>query len=146
MKNLGNTEFEANLQLSSTKGRDRKMEQSSHKEVRRANFDPYEGDENYIFISYSHENSDKVIPVLEMLNAKGFRIWYDKGISVGNRHQTIIAEHISRCSVFMAFHSKESVKSDFCPNEINWAIKKKKTNVSVYLEKDVELVPRFVHN
>ena len=49
----------------------------------RCSFTPYEGNEKYIFVSYSHSNSDKVAPILEKLNDEGFRIWYDEGIEWG---------------------------------------------------------------
>ena len=42
----------------------------------------YEGNENYIFVSYAHKDSDRVIPIIEELDAAGFRIWYDSGIEV----------------------------------------------------------------
>lgn len=51
----------------------------------RCSFKPYEGDEKYIFISYSHQNGDIVAPILEKLNSEGLRIWYDEGIEWGDR-------------------------------------------------------------
>ena len=46
----------------------------------RCSFNPYEGKEKYIFISYSHSDSEIIIPILEELNSNGYRIWYDDGI------------------------------------------------------------------
>ena len=40
-----------------------------------AGFTPYEGDENYIFVSYAHKNSDEIISVMEVMDRAGFRIW-----------------------------------------------------------------------
>ena len=36
--------------------------------------EPYSGNEPYLFISYSHKDIDAVIPVIEFLQGKGFRI------------------------------------------------------------------------
>ncbi|MBQ1488402.1 MAG: toll/interleukin-1 receptor domain-containing protein, partial [Lachnospiraceae bacterium] len=44
---------------------------------------PYEGKEKYIFISYSHKDTDRVMPIISRLMNEGFRVWYDDGISPG---------------------------------------------------------------
>ncbi len=104
----------------------------------KCSFEPYEGSEKYIFISYAHEDIDRVAPVLEKLNEAGFRIWYDEGIEWGTEWPEEIAKHISGCCVCMPFHSKKSAISQNCRNEINYALKLNKTILSVYLE-DVKL-------
>lgn len=104
----------------------------------RCSFSPYEGDEKYIFVSYSHSNGDKVAPILERLNSEGFRIWYDDGIEWGSEWPESIASHLRQCEVCMAFHSKASVLSANCRQEIHYALKMQKGILSVYLE-DVEL-------
>lgn len=104
----------------------------------KCSFDPYEGSEKYIFVSYSHANSDRVAPILEKLNFEGFRIWYDDGIEWGTEWPEAIASHLQRCEVCMIFHSSESIVSLNCRQEINYAIKLRKSILSVYLE-DVRL-------
>lgn len=104
----------------------------------RCSFIPYEGNDKYIFISYSHSDSDKVASILEKLNSEGFRIWYDDGIEWGTEWPDAIASHLTRCEVCMAFHSKKSIVSPNCRQEIYYALKMKKWILSVYLE-DVEL-------
>ena len=44
----------------------------------------YSGDEPYLFISYAHKDSERVLPVILSLQEKGFRVWYDEGIEVGS--------------------------------------------------------------
>ena len=34
----------------------------------------YEGKEPFIFISYSHKDSDRVVPIIEGLQQRGFRV------------------------------------------------------------------------
>lgn len=104
----------------------------------RCSFSPYEGDQKYIFVSYSHSNGDKVAPILERLNSEGFRMWYDDGIEWGSEWPESIASHLRQCEVCMAFHSKASVLSANCRQEIHYALKMQKGILSVYLE-DVEL-------
>ena len=99
---------------------------------------PYEGDEKYIFVSYCHKDSEEVFPIIEQMVKDGYRVWYDEGINPGNDWPEIIADHLSRCSVCIAFISEKSVDSHDCRREINFALLKKKTLISIYLE-DVEL-------
>lgn len=41
-------------------------------------FSLYEGNNKYIFVSYSHLDGDAIPPILESLDREGFRIWYDE--------------------------------------------------------------------
>lgn len=95
---------------------------------------PYEGLEPYVFVSYSHKDSEKVFAILKRLQTQGLRIWYDKGIEWGSEWPDDIAEHISNCQCFMAFHSKNSKNSRNCRQEIYFAIRNEKDILSVYLE------------
>ena len=101
-------------------------------------FKPYEGDEKYIFISYSHRDGERVRPIFERLFCEGFNIWYDDGIDVGTEFPEVIAEHIKNCSEYIYFISNNSVNSDFCRNELTVARSKKKRILPVYLE-DTEI-------
>ena len=97
-------------------------------------FKPYEGDEPYIFISYSHKDDTKILHILEELNKKNFRIWYDEGIEVGAEWRDSIAMHIWNCDAFIIFFSKDSIVSENCKDEIALAAERKKKILSVYLE------------
>ena len=104
----------------------------------KCSFNPYEGNEPYIFVSYAHKDSAAVFSIIEKLNERGFRIWYDEGIELGSEWPEDIANHIDKCSALIAFHSSNSVKSNNCRHEINFAIEGYKDILSIYLEK-VEL-------
>ena len=66
---------------------------------------PYEGSEPYVFISYSHKDSDRVFPILQRLQAEGIRIWYDKGIEWGSKWDNYIARRVHNCDCVIAFLS-----------------------------------------
>ena len=68
----------------------------------RCSFNPYEGKEKYIFISYSHSDSEIIIPILEELNSNGYRIWYDDGIEWGSEWPESVAQHLHNCEICMA--------------------------------------------
>ena len=96
-------------------------------EQKTANFTPYEGDEPYIFVSYSHEDSFRVIPLLNALNKAGYRIWYDGGIHAGYNWRESVGTHIMDCSVCMPLLSTESLQSPICMDEIDYAQAESKT-------------------
>ena len=105
---------------------------------KKASFVPYDGGEDYIFISYAHKDSEYVIPVLERMNSEGYRIWYDDGISPGTEWDANIAKHIRKCSFFMAFISHNYLGSDNCKDELSFVRELNKNRVLIYLE-DVSL-------
>lgn len=98
----------------------------------------YEGKEPYVFISYSHKDTEKVIPIIEGLQKKGFRVWYDAGIEAGSEWPEYIAEHIFSCGCVIAFVSSNYAFSKNCKQEIRFAINKNKSIIVAYLE-DFEL-------
>ena len=100
----------------------------------------YEGNQPYIFVSYAHKDQAEVLPILEAMKARGFRIWYDSGIEAGTEWPEFIAEHLLGCDCFLAFLSPRSAASENCRNEINLAVSRKKKILIVYLE-DTTLSP-----
>ena len=103
---------------------------------------PYEGFKPYIFISYSHRDSDRVFPILKHLASKGYRLWYDEGIDPGSEWPEAIASHLAKCYICIAFISRNSLNSQNCRREINFALnpQKKLRFLSVMLE-DAEMTP-----
>ncbi len=98
----------------------------------------YEGDKPFIFISYSHEDSNTVSQVITELQKRGYRIWYDEGIDPGTEWDKNIAEHVENCGYFIAFISKNYISSSNCKDELNFARDLEKKRFLVYIE-DVDL-------
>ena len=65
----------------------------------------YEGQEPYIFISYAHKDSNTVLPIIQGLQERGFRVWYDAGIEIGTEWPQYIATHLKHCHSCLAFVS-----------------------------------------
>ncbi|MBQ7321108.1 MAG: leucine-rich repeat protein [Clostridia bacterium] len=99
---------------------------------------PYKGNENYIFISYAHKDSARVLPILETLAAEGFRIWFDEGIEVGSEWPAFVAARVRGCARMIYFVTEASVDSKNCRNEVNLAYTKDKEILVAYLDR-VEL-------
>lgn len=94
----------------------------------------YEGSESYIFISYAHRDSDKVMPILRRLRESGCRVWYDEGIAPGSEWPEDIARHLDGSAMVIAFVTPNSMASANCRREINFALSREKPFLSVVLE------------
>ena len=101
---------------------------------------PYEGTEPFFFVSYSHQDSERVYSVLSEMEKRGYRFWYDDGIEPGMEWPESIAEHLSASYACVAFISKTSLESMNCRREINFALSRNKNFLSVILE-PVEMTP-----
>ena len=53
-----------------------------------------DNDQNYVFVSYSHDDYKEVYYDLAHLYCKGVRFWYDKGLSAGEDWEREVQEHI----------------------------------------------------
>lgn len=93
----------------------------------------YEGNDPYIFFSYSHRDSAIVIPIVEKMQEAGFRIWYDQGIEAGSEWAQYISTHILNCSVFVALLSDNYDQSPNCHDEVHMAKTYRKDILSIYL-------------
>lgn len=100
----------------------------------------YEGNEDYVFVSYAHKDSRRVLPAIAMLQSEGFRVWFDDGIETGSEWSEYIAGRLKGCRCFLVFLSRAANESPNCRREINYAIKLQKDTLVVYLE-DCELSP-----
>ncbi len=96
-------------------------------------FPSYRGDEPYIFVCYSHEDSGVVFAELDRLHELGVNIYYDEGISPGDEWTQALADAIDGSSAFLFFVSSASVASRHCRNEVQYALDEKKPLVSVHL-------------
>lgn len=95
----------------------------------------YEGREPYIFVSYAHRDSERVFEVLEELQERGYRLWYDDGIAPGSEWPEDIAQHLDGSAMVIAFVTPNSMKSQNCRREINFSLSREKPFLSVLLEK-----------
>lgn len=95
----------------------------------------YEGAEPYIFISYAHKDSAKIMPIITALQQRGFRIWFDGGIEAGSEWPEYVAEHLLKSGCVVAFITPNAVASPNCRQEINFAIDEEKPLLVVHLEK-----------
>jgi TolB-like protein/Flp pilus assembly protein TadD len=96
--------------------------------------------ESFIFVSYSHVNSDVVGKEISRLQEQNFKIWYDDRISLGTKWREELANSILECDLFLLFVSPDYVFSDHCQGELHLALEHQRRVLAVHLE-PTELTP-----
>lgn len=100
-------------------------------------FKPYEGKKPFLFVSYSHRQSERVVSTIRVLHEKGWRLWYDEGIPAGSDWPANIARHMEDCEAVLFFLSETALLSPNCLSEIRTATRLQKPILVLRLE-DVE--------
>ena len=105
-------------------------------------FKPYEGNKPFLFISYSHRQSDQVVACIRILHEQGWRLWYDEGIPAGSDWPANIARHMESCEAVLFFLSETALQSPNCLSEIRTAARLHKPILVLRLE-DAEPGPEW---
>ena len=99
-----------------------------------APFPAYEGDEPYIFISYSHDDSELVFTEIEKFHKDGYNVWYDEGITSGEGWHEIVENSILNSSLLVFFISENAIDSKNVRNEVFLADDEDIPIIKIYLE------------
>lgn len=95
----------------------------------------YRGNEPYVFISYSHKDEELVYHEICWLQAQGINVWYDTtGIGLGREWSDEIASAIQGAEWFVYFISPESVASEHCRRELNFAQAEGCSVIAIHLQ------------
>ena len=94
---------------------------------------------NYIFLSYSHVDKDAINIISTKIKNDGYGVWYDNGINAGSEWSEDIAIHIEKAKVFVAFITKDYIKSENCKDELSYARENSLIIILVFLKKEVEI-------
>ena len=97
-------------------------------------FVPYQGVDDYIFVSYAHKDSARVFDVIRLLHQQKYRIWYDQGIEIGADWPQVVAEKLLNSALVLIFISKNALLSQNCQREIHYAVSQKKNMLVVFLD------------
>ncbi len=98
----------------------------------------YKGDRPFIFLSYSHKDKADAEQITRSLINRGFRVWYDEGLTPATEWDETVAIRVETCSFFIALISRNYLASENCRDELNFARDRKRQRLLIYLE-DVEL-------
>ncbi|MEP5566486.1 MAG: TIR domain-containing protein [Halioglobus sp.] len=97
-------------------------------------FPAYRGDQDYLFVCYSHTDDDIVYADMEALRQHNVNLWYDEGISAGLSWRGEIANAIPGAQKLLFFISKSSLESTHCLREVHFAIDHDIEVIPIYLE------------
>ena len=108
-------------------------------------FKPYEGSNPYVFVSYSHRDSETVIDTIRLVHDRRYRLWYDEGIPAGSDWPRNIAVHMRDCRMVLFFLSRTALESPNCLSEMTTAARQGKPVLLMKLEDipEKEYPPRW---
>ena len=87
------------------------------------------------FVSYSHADTEAVRELVDIISRElNFPVWYDNNLHGGDHYFSIIAERILRYEYFIFVVSPNSVSSEFCTMELEFAKSEKRKILAVWLE------------
>ncbi len=88
-----------------------------------------------LFISYAHDDNDRVEPVVKIVKSNGREVWIDKGgIQAGEGWAGEIVRAIKAAGGVMVMCSERAFESDHIKREIYLADRYKKTLLPIFLE------------
>ncbi len=100
-------------------------------------------DEPDVFLSYSHRDKERLLPLFAELQRSGLKIWFDYGIRAGAEWEEEIIQQLAKSKSFLFFVSESSLLSSNCRDELYQARKKNKKFINVLLD-NVDLTkPEF---
>jgi len=92
-----------------------------------------------IFISYSSDDQQRVMLIVDTLKKSGFSVWFDKNIlTAGQEFAAGIFKGIDGCKVFILIISHAAMSSPWVQNELTVATQKNKHILPIFFE-EVEL-------
>ncbi len=90
--------------------------------------------DNHVFVSYAHADSRLVLREIETLKTNGIDVYYDDGITPGSEWSEQLAGAIKNSHHFIYFITPNSVASENCRRELNFAIAENIPVLAVHLE------------
>ena len=65
----------------------------------------------YIYIQFSHDDADTVLPVIKKLQAENYNILFDKNYNEEDKYRYQNVQKMTQAAAFMLFYSKSAAKS-----------------------------------
>lgn len=98
--------------------------------------------ENSIFISYSHKDIASVNKIVEVMKKASQKpVWYDSNLRGGDYYFSEIANQIIQSTHFVFIVSDNSINSDWCLRELEFAASERKIIIAIWLD-NISIPPR----
>src|SRR5262245_12600564 len=78
-----------------------------------------------IFISYSSEDRDRLLPLVEALRKTGWSVFWDRNIPAGRAWREVIGSELLGCRTIIVVWTKNSVTSDWVLEEADIGMAKR---------------------
>lgn len=96
---------------------------------------PYEGNDKFIFVSFSSSDSQAVFNDIRKYQDLGYNVWYDDCDSSNEKEcKKIRIMHLKQSDLLIVFVTNASMASDLVKKEIKYAVKHNKNIIPIYLE------------
>jgi tetratricopeptide (TPR) repeat protein len=102
--------------------------------------EPENNDHSRVFICYAREDRNTVYPEVDRLRKLAFDIHIDRHITPGVQWMEAVADAIASCQLVLFYASENSIRSDYCAQELRFALRHGINIVTVMLSK-VDLPP-----
>ena len=76
----------------------------------------------YIYIQYSHDDAEKVIPIIKYLRSRNYNVVYDKNFGEEDRYRYLNVQQITQAASFLLFYSKSAAKSRLIKECVRFAV------------------------
>lgn len=97
----------------------------------------YVGNEPFVFVSYAHSDKQIAESVINGLQRKMCRVFYDDGLTPGEPWNDELAEKVIKCECLVVLLTNNSASSKYVRTELNFAIAKDKTIIPVMFGKTI---------
>lgn len=94
---------------------------------------PYNGSEPYIYICYSQRDWESAKMIIDALHSRGYRIWWDAGVQVGEMWVDKILERLSNSEACILLLSEKFENSNACMNELDFMVWRSKPIIPICL-------------
>ena len=78
-----------------------------------------------IFISYSSQDRNRILPLVEVLEQQGWSVWWDRKIPIGKTWDQVIEEAIDAAKCVVVVWSETSVSREWVKIEASEAHRRK---------------------
>ena len=76
----------------------------------------------YIFIQFSHDDADRVMPTIRKLKAKNYNIVFDDNFEIEDKKRYLNVQQITQASSFILFYSRSAARSRLIKETVRFAV------------------------
>lgn len=92
-----------------------------------------------LFISYAHDDQERVQEIVTLLETGGHDPWFDDSLMPGQDWQAVLLANIQACEAFVYMLSPAAVASEWCQWEYAQAIKHGKAIIPILLKANTNI-------